>query len=83
MRKRITKSSVDGVKPQDKEIICWDDLLPGFGVRVRPTGRRYYILKADFGIAPPDCELSGAKGVQFQNQPSIGKERHPKHESKL
>lgn len=49
MRKRITKSTVDGIKPKAKEIICWDDLLPGFGIRVKSTGRKYYVLKCRVG----------------------------------
>jgi hypothetical protein len=36
--RRITKRVVDGLKPKASEFAVWDSKLPGFGVRVRPTG---------------------------------------------
>jgi hypothetical protein len=41
---RITKRVVDGLKPQAKEFAIWDPKLPGFGVRVRPTGAMSYVV---------------------------------------
>ena len=41
---RITKRVVDGLKPQAKEFAVWDSKLPGFGVRVRPTGAMSYVV---------------------------------------
>ena len=40
----ITKRTVDGLKPADREWIAWDDRLTGFGVRVYPSGRKSYIV---------------------------------------
>ena len=42
--RRITKRVVDGLKPQAKEFAVWDCKLPGFGVRVRPTGAMSYVV---------------------------------------
>src|SRR5215475_13656109 len=42
--RRITKRVVDGLKPQAREFAVWDCKLPGFGVRVRPTGAMSYIV---------------------------------------
>jgi integrase len=42
--RRITKRVVDGLRPQTKEFAVWDSKLPGFGVRVRPTGAMSYIV---------------------------------------
>ena len=43
---RLTKRVVDALKPRDGEIyFVWDDDLPGFGVRVRPNGRKVYVLQ--------------------------------------
>ena len=43
---KVTKRTVDAVKPaSDRNVLLWDDELPGFGVRVRPTGVRVYFLK--------------------------------------
>jgi integrase len=41
---RITKRVVDGLKPKAKEFAVWDSKLPGFGVRVRPTGAMSYVV---------------------------------------
>jgi integrase len=41
---RITKHVVDALKPQAKEFAIWDSKLPGFGVRVRPTGAMSYVV---------------------------------------
>lgn len=31
---KLTKTFVDGLKPGDPDYFIWDDLLPGFGIRV-------------------------------------------------
>jgi integrase len=41
---RITKRVVDKLEPQAKEFSVWDAKLPGFGVRVRPSGIMSYIV---------------------------------------
>src|SRR6266480_3658862 len=41
---RLTKSSIDALKPTDKEIVYWDQGLPGFGVKVTPKGRKVFIV---------------------------------------
>jgi integrase len=41
---RITKRYVDGLKPTEGDVVYWDDALPGFGVRVRPSGSKSYLF---------------------------------------
>lgn len=41
---RITKRMVDGLEPRAAEYTAWDRDLTGFGVRVRPTGGKTYIV---------------------------------------
>src|SRR5262249_23346064 len=41
---RITKRVIDGLEPQASEFAVWDSKLPGFGVRVRPTGAMSYVV---------------------------------------
>jgi integrase len=41
---RITKRVVDNLKIQPSEYAVWDAQMPGFGVRVRPTGAMSYIV---------------------------------------
>ncbi|KRP85947.1 hypothetical protein AOQ73_36320 [Bradyrhizobium pachyrhizi] len=40
----ITKTLVDGLEPQVSEYTVWDGKLPGFGVRVRPTGAKTFLI---------------------------------------
>ncbi len=42
---KLTKRLVDSLKPEASDVVHWDDALSGFGVRVRPTGRKSYIVK--------------------------------------
>jgi integrase len=41
---RITKRAVDALKPNGFEFTVWDDTVTGFGVRVRPTGAKSYVV---------------------------------------
>lgn len=42
--RRITKRVIDGLRPQTREFAVWDSKLPGFGVRVRPSGSMSYVV---------------------------------------
>ena len=41
---RITKRVVDSLKIKPSEYAVWDATMPGFGVRVRPTGAMSYVV---------------------------------------
>jgi integrase len=41
---RITKRVVDGLKAMPRDYAVWDAELPGFGVRVRASGARSYVV---------------------------------------
>jgi integrase len=38
---KLTKRYVDAAKPKQQEFFLWDDEIPGFGVRVRPSSSRF------------------------------------------
>lgn len=42
----ITKRSVDALAVEGKDAVFWDRRLPGFGVRMYPTGRKVYIVQS-------------------------------------
>ncbi len=41
---RITKRTVDALQSNASEFTLWDDAVTGFGVRVRPTGAKSYVV---------------------------------------
>jgi integrase len=47
--KRINKGVVDALKPAAARFVSWDTEIPGFGVRVYPTGQKVYVLKYRVG----------------------------------
>ncbi|TXH81198.1 MAG: DUF4102 domain-containing protein [Rhizobium sp.] len=42
---KLTKRTIDGLQPRDKDYFEWDDELAGFGVRVWPTGKKTYVAQ--------------------------------------
>ena len=43
---KITKRVVEAAKPDpDRDVFLWDTQLPGFGLRVYPSGKRKYIVQ--------------------------------------
>jgi integrase len=42
---KLSKTIVERIKAADQDVVVWDDTLPGFGVRVKPSGVRSYIIQ--------------------------------------
>ncbi|WP_247457527.1 Arm DNA-binding domain-containing protein [Bradyrhizobium sp. 2] len=42
---KITKRSVEALKVTSKDYIAFDTGLPGFGVRVMPSGKRFFLVQ--------------------------------------
>ena len=42
---RITKAAVDGIVPNGQDRIFWDTDLEGFGLRVRASGHKTYVVR--------------------------------------
>ena len=64
---RITKRTVDSLAVEDKDAVFWDHDLPGFGVRVYPTGRKVYVVQSR--------GLNGLKRVTIGRHGDIAAER--------
>ena len=41
----ISKRTVDALSVDDKDVVFWDRELPGFGVRVYPSGSKVYVVQ--------------------------------------
>lgn len=42
---RLTLRSVEAAQARDREYVIWDEDIPGFGLRVFPSGKRSYIIQ--------------------------------------
>ena len=46
---KLTKRFVEAAQAKDKAYILWDGDIPGFGVRVMPSGRKTFVLQYRIG----------------------------------
>jgi len=42
---KLTKRLVDATRPGQTDIFLWDEALSGFGLRIRPSGRRTFVVQ--------------------------------------
>ena len=42
---KVTKRLVEGIKPANRDVLQWDSELRGFGVRVKSSGVRSYLVQ--------------------------------------
>jgi len=44
-KQKLNKSSVERFSPSDADYFVWDSELPGFGVRIKPSGIKSYVVQ--------------------------------------
>jgi integrase len=44
-KQKLTKSAIERLAPADADYVIWDAELPGFGVRVKPSGVKSYVVQ--------------------------------------
>ena len=64
---RLSKRVVESAEVRAQEYMLWDGEIPGFGVRVLPSGRRSYLVQYRVGTRSRRLSL-GAHGVLTSEQ---------------
>ena len=54
---KISRRTVDALSVEGKDTVFWDRDLPGFGVRVYPSGRKVYLVQRRAGGTPKRATL--------------------------
>src|SRR4051812_31464576 len=44
VKRKLTKSFVDALGPEDRDYVAWDTEIPAFGVKVTPKGRKVFLI---------------------------------------
>ena len=73
------KMGGDGGQDQPGERFLWDPVLPGFGIRVQPSGRQVYIVqyrergrtrrRAIWAVSPSEPRRAAIAGTLVANVP--------------
>ncbi len=87
---KLTKSKIDRFEVKPKDYFVWDTELPGFGIRVFPSGRKKYVLQYRHGRTSRRMSigrhgaitLDQAKKLAIQALAKIGQDIDPLQERK-
>ena len=54
---KLTKRTIDATEPRATEFFLWDENIPGFGLRVMPSGRKSFVVQYRAGRRPRRMSL--------------------------
>jgi integrase len=54
---KLTKRAVEAAEPKAADYFIWDDDLPGFGIRIFPSGRKRFVVQYRAGRRPRRISL--------------------------
>ena len=78
-RMKLTDAAVARLRPREREYAVWDSRVPGFGVRIRPTGGRSWVLLLDAGGRTKRVSLGpvSAKSIAEARREALKKQAEP------
>lgn len=65
---KLTKRSIDGLSPSNKDIVVWDDFIGGFGVRVRTSGSKTFVFQYRNSVGRSRRKTIGKYGIITADQ---------------
>ena len=80
----LTKRTVDRLLVNGKDAVFWDNELPGFGVRVYPSGKKVFVVQTRaFGRSKRvSLGAHGDTGLLRRPRPQEGHRRHRAHQGR-
>lgn len=88
---KLTKRAVESAEVRQREYVVWDGDIPGFGVRVLPSGRKSYLVQYRVGTRSRKLALGShgvltpdqARGLAMQALSQVRAGRDPAEERKI
>ena len=66
---KLTKRDVEAAEPKDADYFIWDGDLPGFGVRIFPSGRKRYVVQYRAGRRPRRINIGPTTALPCEQVP--------------
>ena len=76
----ISKRTVDGLSAAE-DTVFWDHDLPGFGIRVYPTGRKVYVVQSRGPGGPKRVTLGRHGDIRAEQARGKAARRHRPHQA--
>lgn len=70
---KLTKRAIDALEPDLKDRIVFDELIPGFGLRISPAGRKTFLVQYRRGGRTRRVKIGGAGQVAADEARKIAK----------
>ncbi|MEK7266210.1 MAG: Arm DNA-binding domain-containing protein, partial [Pseudomonadota bacterium] len=70
---KLTKRTVDALEPGPKDLIVFDEMVSGFGLRISPAGRKTFLVQYRRGGRTRRVKIGGAGQIAPDEARKIAK----------